>query len=65
MALKNRKEDNLFMSYQEAKSGNENAPQTYVETTARFTSRGLMTLPEPTRMYEEDTGKLGTGQHGN
>ena len=64
MALKNRKEDHLFMSYQEAKSGNENAPQTYVETTARFESRGIMTLPEPTRMYEDDTGKLGTGQHG-
>jgi len=65
MALKNRKEDHLFMSYQESKSGNENSPETYVETTARFESHGIMDLPEPTRMYEEDTGKLGTGQHGN
>lgn len=64
MALKNRKEDCLFMSYAEAKTGNENAPQTYVETTARFESRALMTLPEPTRMYEDDSGKLGTGQLG-
>lgn len=65
MALKNRKEDHLFMSYQEVKTGNENSPETYVETTARFESHGIMDLPEPTRLYEEDVGKLGTGQHGN
>ena len=64
MALKNRREDHLFMTGAETKTGNESSPETYVESTARFESRAVMALPEPERMYESDKMKLGGGQHG-
>lgn len=64
MALINGKNQHLFTTYQESKSGNENAPQTYKKTDARVEHYGEMNLPVPTYMMESDRGKLGSGQHG-
>lgn len=64
MALKNPRDHHLHCSYKEVKTGNENAPQTYADVNSRIESMAIMNFPEPTRYYEGNEGKLGTGQHG-
>ena len=64
MSLKNRKEDRIFFTLKETKTGNENSPNLYARNGALFEGRGLMTLPNPTVLTESDKGKLGSGEHG-
>lgn len=62
--LETSRKNRVFFTYAENKAGFENSPESYAESNARFEGRGEMTVPEPTRVFQTNRGRFGSGEHG-